>query len=273
MAHWTGKLLLWLGALASGSLSAAKIALDVIGIGGVEEDLKWWGRVVRGIPGDWIVYAGLLAVFCIGIFLATRSRRTKDNTTIQADHEPSVDAVSGQYAYESDHEALMHFVVDHLLPTSHSMSRLQHALVDHIYTEANAASLVHKAVDLNREIESLHTALTRLHGLENSPPDFVDKDEMIECVNIIERQYAKWVWQYEDLLHATAASVTQSGQIRDRLNEWRSRRDEMVRAYEPIKRNSRLGKLFRPTRPSRWSDGRGFKGKRMSRQSIGDENG
>jgi hypothetical protein len=91
-----------------------------------------------------------------------------------------------------------------------------------------------------------------LDGLSDSPPKFIPFEEMCFAVGHIEYGY--------DAYLAEGNRIARSGYVHPRVGErvaelweqWRIAHNAMVAAYEPIKRNSKMGRLFRPVRESMW---------------------
>src|SRR5207253_5266142 len=89
-------------------------------------------------------------------------------------------------------------------------------------------------------------------GLQQSPGPIIKFEPMIDCIFELEQQgYKNFCGQYLEL--------TESDQLaRDALEThwqtWAALHNELIDAYEAIKRDARFGRLVRPVKPSRWVD-------------------
>jgi len=75
---------------------------------------------------------------------------------------------------------------------------------------------------------------------------------MITFVNSIEKNYWDFAERAREMAYLENFTFRDSDELSGLWNQWRDRHTSLVEAYENIKQNSRMGKLFRPARESRW---------------------
>lgn len=135
--------------------------------------------------------------------------------------------------YEGDHEHLMLFVVNSLFPLIGCIRSMAEQIPD--------APQIEDDHELKKSIENLSP-------LSCSPVEYVPLPKMIDAVKKIEANYAPYVRKLD---RAMANSRTNVYALKD-WEHWRSAHDKVVSEFELIRKNSRLGALFRPARNSRW---------------------
>jgi hypothetical protein len=89
-------------------------------------------------------------------------------------------------------------------------------------------------------------------GLTESPGPIIKFEALIGCIFEIERSYKTYCDQVGLIVNGTKLDCKRDRDLRPLWEEWRVRHNALVAAYEPIKRDSRFGKLFRPARESHW---------------------
>jgi hypothetical protein len=148
--------------------------------------------------------------------------------------------------YEGAHERLMLFVVGPLFDACYARHWLHGEIIGALCQNGLIAELARRS-----DLEDLY-GLDDLSGLSSSPAEYIDFPAMVEGVSRVEQSYEFYCGQ--------ATRLAQTGYIREfeyrgvalKYEEWRLAHNAMVEAYEAIKRDSRMGKLFRPARESRW---------------------
>ncbi|MEQ8828218.1 MAG: hypothetical protein RLW87_00285 [Alphaproteobacteria bacterium] len=152
--------------------------------------------------------------------------------------------------YEGSHEKLMLFIVDNLIPTCTAIVNIRAGLIRHVARDEKIAFLAENGLSyVDREF---HQPYERLLDLCGSPSAFIPHKEMIECVAKIEINYTKYGRAIDDMAIEYGVSLQDNEETAKHFKIWAIRNEELIRAYEAIKRDSRQGKLFRPARMHRW---------------------
>lgn len=201
----------------------------------------------------WLDAAGLIALL-VGLWLVFFKRAPKKEALAAAVGSPeagpprSLDAVEPDGEYTGDHEQLMLFVIDHLLPTIDAQRLVQ----DRLIREAVKPPFYELAVSGLRSTHNpvLETALGVLGSLRDSPPAYVPMDQMVQAVWDVESKYIRFVAKAGPMLAAVRETIWTSSVFRQEVDAWKERHARLLEAYEPLRRNSKLGLLFRPGRPS-----------------------
>ena len=155
---------------------------------------------------------------------------------------------------ENVYNELVWFCIDNLVPACEAHIALQKQLIRDLTKSGYVAMYAWRgAVDHFRSFGFWDSYEKLSTGLGSSPMAFTSYAEIAECVLRVEGSYNTFCGQTHLLSnegkfnykrHATTASLWE---------EWRTKHNAMVTAYEKIKRDSRFGKLlFRPVRESRW---------------------
>ncbi|POF30901.1 hypothetical protein CLV41_10579 [Roseibium marinum] len=135
--------------------------------------------------------------------------------------------------YEGDHEQLMLFVVNRIFPLIGGVRSMAEQIPDAPKIEDN---------------QPLMEAIKSLAPLSSSPVEYIPLPKMIDAVNTIEANYALYVREID---RAMSNAKTNVYSLKD-WEHWRSAHNAVEGEFEVIRKNSRLGALFRPTRKSRW---------------------
>jgi hypothetical protein len=153
--------------------------------------------------------------------------------------------------YRGAHETLMLFVVEHLLPTCNSQITMQEKLIQ-LVCGANEVNLIaHRGLLTSGKLNDFAEGYNALRVLEDSPPEFIPFETMIKSVNQVEQGYSKLNDQGRKIVSALTPEKIDSDALKCR-EDWRVRHNALIEAYERIRKDSRMGILFRPARASRW---------------------
>ncbi|HSN40830.1 MAG TPA: hypothetical protein VLT92_11605 [Burkholderiales bacterium] len=239
----------------------------LIPIGGIAiAVLTWAYGVVSGAheiatallaPWQWQLVGGAVFIVCILSMLFHWDRRQNSEKQGEEKREmlgtepPSSSEVP--QTYEGAHQRLLDFVIDHLLPTIHKMEAVRANLTAALSSNYLIAEYAVSGLRHDHYVAGLTEAIDDLEGpLGTSPISFIPFEEMAESVLRIEIDY--------HLMMAQAEKVRKTGTLSDRSNqhlggvwrEWRDSHNAMIDAYERIRRDTQMGKLFRPMRPARF---------------------
>lgn len=148
--------------------------------------------------------------------------------------------------YEGAHERLMLFVVGPLFDACYARHWLHGEIISALCQNGLIAELARSA-----DLDELY-GLDQLSGLSNSPAEYIDFPSMVEGVSWVEQSYEFYCRQAGRLAQTGYVREVNYREIARRYEAWRIAHNAMVEAYEAIKRDSKMGKLFRPARESRW---------------------
>jgi hypothetical protein len=200
-------------------------------------------RALSILQSTWVQFPAIFLLgLTVGVWLDAKLRRREETLTGQqsSDDEYGI--------YEGAHERLMLFVVDHLLPTCGAQVLLQSRIIEQVCGSEILVSIA-KGGLLTNDMLFKHY-YERLESICESPTRYIPFDEMESAVDYIEKNYKK--------LRAQADDLAQIGNFQyqslPQYQEWAKAHNELVAAYEAIKKDSRFKKLFRPShvRQSRW---------------------
>lgn len=250
---WATKIESWLAlwgmALSSGAFSWIAAQWDLLAGEG------WAAVALTGIAAASLFVIALAALASLVVRIKQWASSSTPPTAIAFHQGETANEAAGSDAevYEGAHETLMLFVVDHLLPTCDAQDMCQHYLIMALCDSDEIKSLALSGLSGNYRIQKFKEAYGDLSMISGSPTEFVPLEKMIEAVHTIETEYYKFI-EFGGRLIALARSRNMiNNDIFDSWNEWRASHDKMIAAYESIRRESRLGRLFRPGRPSRWT--------------------
>jgi hypothetical protein len=91
-----------------------------------------------------------------------------------------------------------------------------------------------------------------LKGLYNTPPEFISLEDMAWAVGHIEYGYDVFLAEGIRIARSGYVHPSVAARVAELWDQWRVAHNAMVAAYEPIKRNSKMGSLFKPAGESMW---------------------
>jgi hypothetical protein len=187
-------------------------------------------------------------------FAFRRERRVASAQMATSLETPKDNALDAPNVYEGAHEVLLNFVIDHLMPTLSALYMFQEAIADQAAgTNEVLRDYLHEGMGHDGKSYYFQQAERVLSGISMSPTEYVPFPEMIQSVETIEKNYHAYLKRGYDL--AKSVDINEIDDIPKLARLQREHSDrfvEMTIAYEEIKRDSRMGSLFRPMRPSRW---------------------
>ena len=173
-------------------------------------------------------------------------------TTPNVEHRNDEGKKNIQSTYEGGHRELMLFVVNHLLWTCADQITLQMQIITKICPNTEVRGLACSGAMCDSKVSKFANAYNKLVVLGGSPPGYIPLDQMIEAVRAIETSFYDFQLRAKRLAKSAGIDIARDPDFADTLEELASHYDAMVVAYEPIKKNDKLGKLFRPVRQSEW---------------------
>ena len=103
------------------------------------------------------------------------------------------------------------------------------------------------------ETGSFYGAYRKLYmGLCKTAGAIIEFEEMVDCIEIMEKTYREFFASISKLLRDSGINISNRKDLLAIWEEWRKCHNLMFREYEKIKRDSRIPKLFRPGKKSRW---------------------
>jgi hypothetical protein len=154
--------------------------------------------------------------------------------------------------YEGPHQELLFFINDHINPVFDHLNSIQDTIIDEISPNLSLAQLAKEGVFGSYKHKKISNSFEKLSGMASSPPEYVTFEEMIDAVDSIEKGYYDFVFDINQLAKNSGIEVRSHPKAGHHWELWRSGHMGLVGAYEAIKRNSKMGKLFRIARSSRW---------------------
>ena len=212
-------------------------------------DMIGRAQEIIGLPG-WVWQAaawGLIVLSVLVFFYQVHKR-------VEAAGSPLKEVLcDDEYpTYEGPHERLMNFVVDHLFVACYARERLHGNLIRALCPNGPVAEIAQLGATHHSNVWEYRTGLEGLEGLSNSPVDFIPFPEMIESVAKVEKGYQAFLNETNRLAQSGYIHTSYVLLLANSWEDWRVAHNAMVAAYEAIKRDSKMGKLFRPARESRW---------------------
>ncbi len=144
---------------------------------------------------------------------------------------------------------LVWFCVDQLIPACNSRSELHADLINSLTSSQYVAMYARRGADDHYRSFGFFGNYEKLSGLLGSPAADLSFEEIIDCVDGIEKSYETFCGQAG--LIAGGLDYKEHPRFGPMWEVWRETHNEMVEAYEKIRRDVRFGKLHR-LRPSRW---------------------
>jgi hypothetical protein len=154
--------------------------------------------------------------------------------------------------YEGAHEKLMLFVVNSLFPACDARRELTYSVIRGLCENGPIAELAGLGARLHPNVQQYNHGLEGLERLSDSPPAFIPFDEMIESVFNVESGYIEYARETNRIAQTGYTPAHIIPLITKTYEDWRVAHNAMVTAYDQIKCDSRMGRLFRPRRESRW---------------------
>jgi hypothetical protein len=150
-------------------------------------------------------------------------------------------------------QLLIDFALDHVAPTYEAMKVMEQALIARECRNGIIRGFANMGLAADFETSTFMEGYHGILRFSTSPPEPVSKAEMIEYVHKLETGYQAVIMQAQKLsIAAGVIELSTNPEFAPMFEKWRRTQNAMIAAYEPIKRNSDMGKLFRPGRPSRW---------------------
>ncbi len=155
--------------------------------------------------------------------------------------------------FSEAHSELLQFAIGHLLPTFNLQRELQAAVLTTIAKNLEigtlaSAGILHEPQNFDL-LEGRNTLEDRLGG---SPPEHVTFGDMVASVEKMELGYKHFCDRIVKVAERSGGATSPQEVAPDHWERWRISHNRMIEAYEGIKRDPRMGKLYRPVRPSRW---------------------
>lgn len=212
---------------------------------------------VMGMPGwVWQASAGALVLLAVFVFFYQVHRRLEATPVSPASppqgHFLEIDPPRLEQIYEGAHETLMHFVVRDLFGACFAREQVHNALIRALCPNGPIAQLAVLGAAHHSNAHIYHLGRRGLEGLINNPPEYIPLQKMITSVAWVEDGYNDFLQEAVRLAQTGYITQEAANRIAKLWEDWRHAHNAMVAAYEPVKRDSRMGELFRPARESRW---------------------
>lgn len=251
-------------------VAGARLVLDLIGYSTIPEDtgvaqtraehfLTW----LAGLP--WWAPWGFALVSTLWLMWVSWPRQQKQpkqplavpNTPTIFGPPPTYDNLmsenaAGEAVDKVAYNDLVAFSIDVLMPTFEAMLDFYTKLVEFGSTNKEISSLAIRGLYSSRQTN--FEAFDKLStGLMESPGPIIRFEALMDCIHELE---SGGYWRLRNEVGTLAFSLGQDPPKDDGLkeswNDWVDKHNQLIAAYEAIKRDSRFGKLFRPARESRW---------------------
>ena len=156
--------------------------------------------------------------------------------------------------YLGAHETLMLFVVEHLLPSCEAQTYLIDKIIEIAVGKNEIAVWAEDGFRNSSKLGDFKKGYDAVSGLTDSPPTFVPFQTMIDGVDLVEKNYWMLCNKGKRVAQETGLDPVSHPELFPRWEDWRKKHNDLIDAYDRIKRDSRFGKLFRPAKKSRWGD-------------------
>lgn len=147
-------------------------------------------------------------------------------------------------------DTLVGFFLDHIQPTISAATQLENAAIDRITTDKEVRTFMRRGRKGSPEMIAL---FSRYHDFQNriadSPVNVPSLDFVIDCFAEIEGAFGELNSDVQRLLAHECIDPSADPEIVEAHEEYKQRFLALLEAYEPIKRSSKFGRLFRPGRP------------------------
>jgi hypothetical protein len=211
-------------------------------------------------PWGWQLVGVTLFVIAVLAILFHWDKQQVAREKDEADEGVQLDAVSvrpdslvpDSGFYEGAHETLMNFVVEHVVPVCDARNRVHGEIIRALCPNGLVAELAQYGASQFANADQLRGGMEALGGLADSPPKFIPFDEMCWAVGHIEYGYDAFLLEGVRIANSGYVHPRVAAIVAELWEKWRIAHNAMVAAYEPIKRNSKMGSLFRPVRESMW---------------------
>ena len=156
-----------------------------------------------------------------------------------------------------EYNVLSNFFLGFVAPAWDARMEFQEQLIKHHCSDDAVAKM---AIEGMRSGEGRFQRALMLYDdiidkMESGPPIDVTFSEVVECIHEMESSgYMDLRLQADRILDKNGYSIS----INDHetlfvpFSDWKEKHAALVDAFEVIKKDTRMGKLYRPIRPSRW---------------------
>lgn len=244
--------------------------LDLIGYATVPEDAQVAGEVLRGVllylmSLPWWLPWGFALISTLFLMRVSWPRShtgmdplaTHQPNVFQSNHvsiaendaDPFLDATEGEA-----HERLELFIIDFLSKAIWRQFELQKRLVSHI---CNNEKVLHFAIYGLQHDYSHYSFCTKAElvlSLGGSPMPVYTVRVLIDAITTLENQtYWRFCQQANELADIAQVDIRCDDELSQLWNDWRQTHNDLVKAFDQLKRESRFPKpLYRPQRESRF---------------------
>ncbi|MER9831206.1 hypothetical protein NKJ51_22995 [Mesorhizobium sp. M0134] len=153
------------------------------------------------------------------------------------------------------HESLTNFAVEKVIPAGYAQELLQRTIIEKLTDNAVLQDYAARGLPYQYSYErnQFRDGFSELSGrLAGSPMEYVPFQELVDCVDQIEKGYKAFCRQTVELAGSSEKNLLQDQSVREAWEEWREAHNTLVSEYDQVKRESKYGKLYRPQKPSRW---------------------
>jgi hypothetical protein len=258
MRHWTfwewvAYACILVGAVIIAADTGIRLSPDLSGYLPSFADGPVWGFA----PATFVIIATCILLYR-EFFGQKRSEVNQLGTaaaSVDKERIPIKSSTNEQAVDPNIYNELVAFSLDILIPSCEARIKLNEAIVA---VGCKMQPVFYLAIDGLREslrAKEFYTLLFELEGgLCSTEGAVLPYNELVRCIHDLEAQQYQEYCAYGDKL-AVEMQVLTMNQTSDVYGQWESWRDQhnaMISAYEKIKRDARIPRLFRPGRESRW---------------------
>jgi len=224
----------------------------------IVEAYHWAESVMDDIPpwaGFIVVAIGLVLIWWDSKRDHRAPRVMPDSVMIPIPKSSTILSASKTTAIDSAlYNELVAFTLDYLMPACDAKFEFESAAITQICGgNASLGCTTLMGILQSGAPSDYHSNICKLEsGLESTAGHIIEFDEMVNCIEIIEQTYYN-LGTIRHLMKETGTNLN-VGNIVALYLTWRSKHEKMVKQYEKIKRDSRIPKLFRPGKESRWGE-------------------
>ncbi len=144
------------------------------------------------------------------------------------------------------------FCVDYLLPVCDAQIELQKQLIRELSSSGYVAMYAWKGAQDHQKSHRFFDSYESLSGLVKDQPSSLPFTKIVECIGQLERfSYQTFCGQTHLISNSEKFEYKKHSRYGPMWEDWRTKHNAMVEAYEKIRRDVRFGSLHQ-LRPSNW---------------------